>query len=86
MSKIGNFNLTLVFLLGDGDDGATEVLMNEAKAFGDILVGNFTDIYDNLPLKTYLGYQYFSNECVDIPHVVFQGLSQNFFSSVSSSN
>ena len=76
MSEIGKFTLTLVFLLGDGHDG-TEELMHEAELFGDILIGNFTDTYDNLPLKTYLGYQYFSTECTDIPYVVFQALSQN---------
>ena len=81
MAEIGNFTFTLVFLLGDKNDGNTDLLMHEAKKYDDILIGKFIDTYDNLPLKTYLGYQYFSEECTNIPYVVFQASSHKQFSS-----
>ena len=31
--------------------------------FNDIIVGNFTDTYSNLPLKTFLGFEFFVKNC-----------------------
>ena len=38
-------------------------IIREAKEFNDVIVGDFLDTYENLPLKTYLGYQFFHDYC-----------------------
>ena len=59
MRPEGDYNL--YFLLGaDTDDestAATEAVLAEIKEKRDLIVGDFPDTYDNLPIKTYLGYQ-----------------------------
>ena len=59
MRPEGDYNL--YFLLGaDTDDestAATEAVLTEIKEKRDLIVGDFPDTYDNLPIKTYLGYQ-----------------------------
>ena len=73
MAAIGNFTFDRVFLLGNSDkDDFSTTLVNEANTHGDILIGDFADTYDNLPIKTYLGFQYFANECRNKKYVVFQ--------------
>ena len=44
----------------------------EADDYNDILIGGFIDTYDNLPIKTYLGYQYFAEFCSTKKYVIFQ--------------
>ena len=50
----------LYFLLGAGtDERSTQIrsIEIEIEKVGDLVIGNFSDTYDNLPIKTYLGYQ-----------------------------
>ena len=72
MAKIGKFDFDLIFLLGNGDDLYIDVLQKEASKYGDLLIGDFIDSYDNLPIKTYLGYQFYAEECTNKKYVVFQ--------------
>ena len=37
----------------------------EEDEFSDMIVGDFEDTYDNLPLKTFLGYQFYYDFCKD---------------------
>ena len=37
----------------------------EENEFSDMIVGDFEDTYDNLPLKTFLGYQFYHDFCKD---------------------
>ena len=38
-------------------------ILTEAEDFNDIIIGDFYDTYENLPLKTYLGYQFYHDQC-----------------------
>ena len=38
-------------------------ILKEAEDFNDIIIGDFYDTYENLPLKTYLGYQFYHDQC-----------------------
>ena len=38
-------------------------IFKEAEDFNDIIIGDFYDTYENLPLKTYLGYQFYHDQC-----------------------
>ena len=51
-----NFDFDLIFLLGDGDT-LSDSIISEAEKYNDILIGSFIDNYENLPIKTYLGFQ-----------------------------
>ena len=53
------YEYDLIFLLGNGPTLIDEI-EKEAQREDDILIGGFTDNYENLPIKTYLGYQYFA--------------------------
>ena len=66
----------IYFLLGKGPDLSTlneedrihhqnvvSGIIKEAKQYNDIVVGDFLDTYENLPIKTNLGYQFFSDFC-----------------------
>jgi len=39
------------------------VMAEEDNEFTDMIVGDFEDTYDNLPLKTFLGYQFYHDFC-----------------------
>ena len=54
-----SYQYDLIFLLGDGKT-LVEEIDKEAQREDDILIGGFIDNYENLPIKTYLGYQYFA--------------------------
>ena len=62
-------NTNIFFLLGQTDD---EEVLAEAKKFGDIVFGAFNDTYANLPLKTFLGYEFFVNHCRGSPALIVQ--------------
>ena len=72
MAKTGDFEMDLIFLLGSGKDQYKTILDQEADDYNDILIGGFLDTYDNLPIKTYLGYQYFAEFCSTKKYVIFQ--------------
>lgn len=38
-------------------------MAEEDIEFADMIVGDFEDTYDNLPLKTFLGYQFYHDFC-----------------------
>ena len=57
--------ISRVFLLGisgEKDEGARQ----EAKKYGDILLGEFRDTYVNLTLKTIMGYSWFNSNCHNV--------------------
>ena len=56
MGQKGNFDFDLIFLLGDGATFSDKILI-EAEKYNDILIGSFIDNYENLAIKTYLGFQ-----------------------------
>ena len=41
------------------------IMEKEENEFSDMIVGDFEDTYDNLPLKTFLGYQFYHDFCKD---------------------
>ena len=49
-------NETYKFIIGTGK--IDETLDEEIQKNKDFVVGNFTDLYDNLRLKTYFGYKF----------------------------
>ena len=59
----------LRFLLGKGSDGEDETIASairrEIDEHDDIIIGDFVDSYDNLPLKTLSGYTYLAEKCPD---------------------
>ena len=61
----GSIAVSHVFLLGilgEEDEAARQ----EAKKYGDILLGDFRDTYLNLTLKTIMGYNWFSSNCTNV--------------------
>ena len=60
MGQKWNFTYSLYFLLGDSSEPG---ISEEINLFGDLIIGNFTDTYDNLPLKTFMAFQFFGNNC-----------------------
>ena len=68
---------TLRFILGlgkaDEDPVVSRNITEEIQKFNDIVIGNFTDEYDNLPLKTLTGHEYVNEKCQqnDNRYVIF---------------
>ena len=58
------------FVLGQGDK--SEEIELEIEEFGDIIVGAFLDTYENLPLKTMLGYQFAADHCTNVNFFFYQ--------------
>ena len=53
----------MFFVIGlSGND-----LANEIKRYDDIIIGDFEDTYENLALKTMLGYQFSIDHCLSGP-------------------
>ena len=71
------YEYDLIFLLGNGPTLIDEI-EKEAQREDDILIGGFIDNYENLPIKTYLGYQYFA----EVELVFCRLLMNSFFSFV----
>ena len=74
--KNGKYQYDLYFLLGtsstqngadrDGfgvHDKVEFRLQAEQKEYNDLIIGDFEDSYENLPLKTFLGFQFYSDYC-----------------------
>ena len=74
--KDGSYHYDLYFLLGtqatqngadrDGfgvHDKLEFSLQAEQKEYNDLIIGDFEDSYENLPLKTFLGFQFYSDYC-----------------------
>lgn len=56
----------LRFLLGRSSEENPELdgkIAEEMEKYDDIIIGDFTDSYDNLPLKTLTGYTYLAEKC-----------------------
>ena len=65
----------LRFLLGKGTDNEDSEIVDGIRAemdeYNDIIIGDFIDSYDNLPLKTLSGYTYLAKKCPDVKWVMF---------------
>ena len=74
--KDGSYNYNLYFLLGkqatqnganrDGYGVHNKIefgLQAEQKEYNDLVIGDFEDSYENLPLKTFLGFQFYTDYC-----------------------
>jgi len=48
-------------------------MAEEDREFADMIVGDFEDTYDNLPLKTFLGYQFYHDFCQESLHSISFG-------------
>ena len=44
---------------------ADKFIIQEVEEFDDLILGNFEDNYENLPIKTRLGYQFLHDRCKD---------------------
>lgn len=62
MAKKADFQYNIFFLLGTGDTLNDEINL-EARKYDDLIIGDFVDTYENLPLKTFLGFQFFAGFC-----------------------
>ena len=62
MKKKEDFSYDLFFLLGSGET-LREELTAEGEEHDDLIIGDFVDNYENLPLKTFLGFQFFAEFC-----------------------
>ena len=40
-----------------------ENIQNEIKDYDDLIIGDFLDTYENLPIKTFLGYKFLGEKC-----------------------
>ena len=38
-------------------------IQEEIQKYDDLVIGEFLDTYDNLPIKTFLGYKFLSEKC-----------------------
>lgn len=75
MKKRSEKNLNLLFLFGHTSEKSILADFEiEKQKFDDFVLGNFTDSYSNLPLKTLTGYTYLNTFCSsNLPTwVVFQ--------------
>jgi len=74
--KDGSYHYDLYFLLGEkatqdgvyrdgfGNHDQLEIsLQAEQKDYNDLIIGAFEDSYENLPLKTFLGFQFYYDYC-----------------------
>ena len=46
-----------------GKNNIMDEITAEQDRYGDLIVGDFWDSYDNLPEKTFMGFQFFANNC-----------------------
>ena len=61
----GSNSVSHVFLLGISGE-RDEAARQEAKKYGDILLGDFRDSYLNLTLKAIMGYNWFNSNCSNV--------------------
>ena len=52
-------------------EGISVIWARSWPLFSDIILYNGIDAYDNLPDKTFAGYQFFSENCKEREYVVF---------------
>ncbi|XP_005095640.1 beta-1,3-galactosyltransferase 1-like [Aplysia californica] len=61
----------VAFLIGHVHDAKLQIdLEIENRRFGDTIVGNFIDSYENLTLKAVMGYRWLSETCDSLPMLV----------------
>ena len=63
-------NFQVYFLLGQGKDNLEEQMSNELDTYGDLIIGDFDDNYENLAIKSFLGYQFFKSNCNKATHLL----------------
>lgn len=68
-------HFNLFFLLGSGSDSEETWVQRkvdeEWESHQDIVQYDFLDSYDNLPMKTFAGYQFTNEHCVNKDYMVF---------------
>lgn len=70
-SKNNTANVRHVFLLGETDNKVLqEKIAAESQLHQDIIQGNFTDSYNNLTLKTIMGFSWTSTFCSSVKVVI----------------
>ena len=63
-------NFQVYFLLGQGKDNLEEQMSNELDTYGDLIIGDFDDNYENLAIKSFLEYQFFKSNCNKATHLL----------------
>ena len=63
-------NFQVYFLLGQGKDNLEEQMSNELDTYGDLIIGDFDDNYENLAIKSFLRYQFFKSNCNKATHLL----------------
>lgn len=77
LAKLHDNYTNIFFLVGqtgsnDDDKQMDDKLQKESEQHHDLIYGNFFDTYTNLPLKTFLGYDFFLNYCKSSPALIVQ--------------
>ncbi|XP_045186972.1 beta-1,3-galactosyltransferase 5-like [Mercenaria mercenaria] len=63
--------LKALFLLGIGDDADVQNKINkESQLYGDIVQGGFIDTYNNLTLKSTMGFEWATDRCRNAKYVI----------------
>ena len=72
-SLIKHVKIRTLFLLGipDSDPAVQKTINSEQKKHKDILQGGFIDTYYNNTIKTMMGFQWVSNNCLNAQYIVF---------------
>ena len=63
-------NFQVYFLLGKREDDLGNRLVEELSLHGDLIIGDFDDNYENLVIKSFLGYQFFKSNCDKASHLL----------------
>jgi hypothetical protein len=65
------YDIPVLFVIGRSKDPDYHIVMIEDQEFGDILMGNFTDSYHNLTLKTIFTMNWFYEHCPQNSFLVY---------------
>lgn len=55
--------IRIILLIKSSGETLNEEIDIEATKYDDLVIGDFVDTYENLPLKTFLGFQFFAGFC-----------------------
>ena len=65
-TMIDSSSYQLYFLIGNSTadfDYRNPKIQEEIKTYNDLVIGAFEDNYENLPVKTFLGYKFLNEKC-----------------------